>query len=66
MEGKRTKTEAELIATVGNIPDAEGCLLFAKLPRQNDAGADEDPSHRETGTADEDPPRRGRGSPDPD
>ena len=30
MEKQRTKTEAELIATVANIPDAEGCLLFAE------------------------------------
>jgi len=30
METKRTKTEAELIATVANIPDAERCLLFAQ------------------------------------
>jgi hypothetical protein len=30
MEKQRTKTEAELIATVANIPDAEGCLLFAQ------------------------------------
>ncbi|MFO1133738.1 MAG: hypothetical protein U1E30_00795 [Rhodoblastus sp.] len=30
MEKKGTKTEAELIASVANIPDAEGCLLFAQ------------------------------------
>jgi hypothetical protein len=30
MEKQPTKTEAELIATVANIPDAEGCLRFAQ------------------------------------
>jgi hypothetical protein len=30
METKRTKTEAELIATVANIHDAKRCLLFAE------------------------------------
>ena len=30
MEQKRTKSEAELIATVANIHDAEACLLFAQ------------------------------------
>jgi hypothetical protein len=30
MEEKRTKTEAELIATVANIHDAKRCLLFAE------------------------------------
>ena len=30
MEEKRSKTEAELIATVANIPDAAGCLRFAE------------------------------------
>lgn len=30
MEGKRSKTEAELIATVANIPDVGGCLRFAE------------------------------------
>jgi hypothetical protein len=30
MEKKRTKTEAELIATVANIDDAEACLRFAQ------------------------------------
>jgi hypothetical protein len=33
METKRAKTEAELIATVPGIPDAEGCLLFAQRAR---------------------------------
>jgi hypothetical protein len=30
MKGKRAKTEAEIIATVANIRDVEGCLLFAQ------------------------------------
>jgi hypothetical protein len=30
MEKQPTKTEAELIATVADIPDAEGCLRFAQ------------------------------------
>ena len=30
MEKKPAKTEAELIATVVNIPDAAGCLRFAE------------------------------------
>ena len=33
MDGKRTKTEADLIATVANIADAEACLRFASGAR---------------------------------